>query len=95
MYLTGDASLKPATHPNAYLRNVRNVKAGLRARSIILQALEGNPAAASKIAKEATLTYSVVMHHLRLLQDEGIVDRKGSRPSLWVSTGLGQKRLDG
>jgi len=69
------------------------VKAGIRARSLILQALEGNSLAASKIAKEASLTYSVVMHHLRLLQNEGIVDRKGQHPSYWVSTGLGQKRL--
>jgi len=69
------------------------VKAGIRARSRILQTLEGNPLAASKIAKEASLTYSVVMHHLRLLQNEGIVDRKGQRPFYWVSTGMGQKRL--
>ena len=86
--------MKLVVHPNAYLRNVRNVKAGIAARSLILQRLEGNPAAAPRIAMEATLTYSVVMHHLKLLQDEGIVDRKGRRPSLWVSTKIGQMRLD-
>ena len=86
--------MKLVVHPNAYLKNVRNVKAGIAARSLILQRLEDNPAAASRIAMEATLTYSVVMHHLRLLQDEGIVDRKGCRPSVWVSTNIGQMRLD-
>jgi len=45
------------------------------------------------MAKEAALSYSVVMHHLRLLENEGIVHRKGRRPFYWESTGLGQKRL--
>ena len=80
-------------HPNAYLQNVRNVSSGLKARTKILQTLESKPSAASGIAVEATLTYSVVMHHLRLLENEGIVNRKGRRPHYWVVTGLGQKRL--
>jgi predicted transcriptional regulator len=80
-------------HPNAYLRNVRNVSSGLRARTKILETLESKPCNAVRIAKEASLSYSVVMHHLRLLEKEGIVHRKGRRPYYWVSTGLGQKRL--
>jgi DNA-binding transcriptional ArsR family regulator len=80
-------------HPNAYLKNIRNVDSGLKARSKILEALESKPYDGVKIAKEGSLSYSVVMHHLRLLENEGIVHRKGRRPYYWVSTGLGQKRL--
>lgn len=80
-------------HPNAYLRNVRNVNSGLRARSKILEALEAKPVDAVMIAKTTAQSYSVVMHHLHLLEDEGIVHRNGRRPYHWASTGLGQKRL--
>lgn len=82
-------------HPNAYLKNVRNVKCGLRTRSKILDALEMAPSDAARIAKTGALSYSVVMHHLRLLKNEGIVARNGRRPYHWASTGLGQKRLQG
>ncbi len=80
-------------HPNAYLENIRNVSSGLKARTKILEALESKPCDGVRIAKEGSLSYSVVMHHLRLLENEGIVHRKGRRPYYWVSTGLGQKRL--
>jgi predicted transcriptional regulator len=80
-------------HPNAYLEKVRNVSSGLGARTKILQMLDQNPSAISRLAKETSLTYNVVRHHLRLLEVEGIVHRKGGRPYCWVSTGLGQKRL--
>ena len=80
-------------HPNAYLHNVRNVKCGLRSRSKILEIIEEKPLDAPRIAKASTLSYNAVMHHLRLLKNEGIVARHGSRPYYWVPTGLGQKRL--
>jgi len=80
-------------HPNAYLKKIRNVQSGIKARSEILQALEKTPSTAPRIAKEAGLSYGVVMHHLRLLQSEDIVNRKGGRPWCWVPTGYGQKRL--
>jgi predicted transcriptional regulator len=81
-------------HPNAYLVNFRNIKLGLRARTYILNALEGGSADARTIAKNTGLPYGVVMHHARLLETRGIVQRKGSRPSVWTLTGLGQKRLE-
>jgi DNA-binding transcriptional ArsR family regulator len=80
-------------HPNAYLKKVRNVKSGLRARSKILEILEAKPCDAAKIARMGALSYNVVMHHLRLLKNEGIVIRNGRRPYYWAATGLGQKRL--
>ena len=80
-------------HPNAYLKNIRNVHSGLVARSKILALLEKQGFNASKIAKESALSYGVVMHHLKLLKNEGTVERKGNRRYVWLATGLGQKRL--
>ena len=84
---------KEAYHPNAYLIDFRNVRLGLRARTRILNALEKNSADAKTIVKQTGLTYGVVIHHLKLSEAKGIVQRKGSRPAVWALTGLGQKRL--
>jgi len=75
------------------LERVKNVKRGLKTRTKILGALEKRSSDAATIAKEKSLSYGVVMHHLRLLEKEGIANRKGKRPYFWVLTGLGQKRL--
>lgn len=80
-------------HPNAYLRDFRNVKMGLRTRTMILEFLEKAPAGAKEIANRTGLQYNVVLHHLRLLEAKGIVQRRSGKPSTWVLTGLGQKRL--
>ena len=72
---------------------MRNVSSGLKARTIILESVESKPFTAVEIAKETPLSYSVVMHHLRLLRNEGIVQCRGNRPYHWESSGLGQKRL--
>ena len=85
--------VKEVYHPNAYLIDFRNVKPGLRARTRILNALEGISADAKTLAKHTELNYGVVMHHLKLLEARGLVQRKGGRPSVWTLTGLGQKRL--
>jgi predicted transcriptional regulator len=80
-------------HPNAYLKNIRNVQCGLVARTKILVLLEKQSYNASKIAKQTALSYWVVAYHLKLLKNEGTVGRKGSRRFVWLATGLGQKRL--
>ena len=80
-------------HPNAYLTDFRNVKVGLRARTLILNFLEKSSTDAKTVAKETGLPYNVVLHHLKLLEARGIVKRGSKRPSVWVLTGLGQKRL--
>ena len=72
---------------------MKNVKSGLQARTRVLIALETQESAASTIAKSKSLSYRVVMHHLRLLENEGTVKRKGKHPYFWLLTGLGQKRL--
>jgi len=85
--------IRETYHPNAYLTDIRNVKLGLRARTQILNVLEKRQADAKTIGSEANMPYRVVMHHLKLLEAEGTVERRGSRPYVWVLTGLGQKRL--
>jgi DNA-binding transcriptional ArsR family regulator len=85
--------IKESMHPNAYLKNIRNVQCGLVARTKILVLLEHQGFTASKLARESALSYGVVMYHLRLLKDEGTVERKGNRRYVWLVTGLGQKRL--
>jgi len=55
--------------------------------------LDRQSADAKTIAREAELSYEVVLHHLRLLGAERMVERKGTRPYMWMLTGLGQKRL--
>lgn len=85
--------VKEVYHPNAYLVDFRNVKPGLRARTRVLNALEKISGHAKTVAEQTGLNYGVVMHHLKLLEARGLVQRKGRRPSIWTLTGLGQKRL--
>jgi predicted transcriptional regulator len=75
------------------LQRVRNVKAGLRSRTKIIIALENNSNHAIFLTKTTFLSYSVVLHHLKLLEKEDIVKRRGKRPFYWFLTGLGQKQL--
>ena len=86
--------LKETYHPNAYLESIKNMKLGLRARTRVLDVLEKLSVDAKSIAKDAGMSYGGVMHHLKLLEAEGIVNRKGSKPYVWTLTGLGQKRLE-
>lgn len=55
--------------------------------------LDTQYASASELAAKTSLSYNVVMHHLRLLCREGILERKGGRRYVWLPTGAGQKRL--
>jgi DNA-binding transcriptional ArsR family regulator len=93
VFIFGAERIKEIVHPNAYLKNIRNVRCGLVARTKILVLLERQGFAACKLAKESALSYGVVMYHLRLLENEGTVERKGNRRYVWLATGLGQKRL--
>jgi hypothetical protein len=88
-----EEKIKETMHPNAYLKQIRNVHSGLAARNKILILLERQDFAACKIAKESGLTYGVVIHHLYLLKNEGTIERKGNKRYIWLVTGFGQKRL--
>lgn len=93
--ILGEVPIKESYHPNAYLQSVRNVKNGLAARTLILTSLEKRVADANAIAIDTSQSYEAVLHHLRLLEAEGTVMRRGKRPYSWVLTGFGQKRLIG
>ena len=81
-------------HPRAFLSHKRNVRLGLEARTRILQALEREASNVRAIMVLSGLRYNVVLHHLRLLADEGVVARKGvKKPFAWGLTGVGQQRL--
>jgi DNA-binding transcriptional ArsR family regulator len=84
---------KQIWHPSAYLSGVRNVRLGLRARTLILNALEKRSMDAKTIAGEADMHYRVVLHHLKLLEGARIVERKRGRSHTWLLTGVGQRRL--
>jgi len=88
-----EENIKETMHPNAYLKQIRNVHNGLAARSKILALLDCQSFAACKIAQESGLTYGVVIHHLKLLKNEGTIERKGNKRYIWLVTGFGQKRL--
>jgi DNA-binding transcriptional ArsR family regulator len=89
----GAFAIKQKYNPNAYLREVKNVKEGLTARTRLLNFLEKKSANAKSIADSISMPYNSVLHHLRLLETEDIVARKGRRPFVWFITGLGQRRL--
>ncbi|MCK5628832.1 hypothetical protein KAI12_05130 [Candidatus Bathyarchaeota archaeon] len=86
-------SVKEGVHPNSYLLRVKNVRKGLSARTKILDFLDKRVGNAATIGTNTALSYRSVIHHLRLLEAEETVMRKGKKPYLWKLTGLGQERL--
>jgi len=81
-------------HPNAYLTETKNIRQGLTSRTKILRVLERNSVTAGTLVKETGLNYSVILHHLRLLESERIVTRRADKkPYSWKLTGIGQQRL--
>ena len=82
-----------SVHPKAFLSHKRNVREGVSTRSRIIMVLERKPSSAKAIAEEAGISYSSVLHHLRLLEEERIVKREGRKPYVWKLTGVGQLRL--
>jgi DNA-binding transcriptional ArsR family regulator len=85
--------VKESYHPKAYLSNIKNIKRGLQARTRILNVLDKESVDAKGVSNKASLHYGVVMHHLKLLEAEVIVERKQSKPHIWALTGIGQRRL--
>ena len=85
--------MKAIFHPKAFLSTKRNVKRGLVARTKVIQALENTALNVRGICKITGLNYKIVVHHLRLLETEKVVIRKGNRPFAWELTGAGQQRL--
>jgi len=70
------------------------VRLGLIARTKILEAVKRQSYSIRDIGQTSGLKYAVISYHLRLLEKEKVIQRKGEkRPYLWSLTGLGQKRL--
>lgn len=87
--------MKQVFHPRAFLSRKRNVRLGLLARTRILQVLEKGESDVKGIVRSTGLKYNVIMHHLRLLEVERVVVRRGNkRPFVWQLTGAGQQRLN-
>ena len=83
--------------PLARLSKIRNVKRGLIVRTIILERLrraEPTGKTVKEIGNETGLDYHIILHHLRMLEKEKIVARKGKRPHKWLLTGIGQRLID-
>jgi len=81
-------------HPNAFLQLKRNVKAGLVARTKILNVLETGNKSARDLCRESGLTYACVIYHLKSLRTEKLISRSGGkRPFRWALTNLGQQKL--
>lgn len=80
-------------HPKAFLTRKKNVKRGLIVRSKVIYALEKEgPLDAKRLAEKLGLSYSSVLHHLRLLKIEKTVVKQG-KTGFWKLTGAGQQRL--
>lgn len=81
-------------HPNAHLSTRRNTRVGLLARTKILSALENKEDSIREVSLEINVSYSRILHHLHLLEEEHLVKRLGEkRPFKWRVTGLGQQPL--
>ena len=85
---------KISYNPNAYLAQRRNVRLGLVARTEILQVIGKQAFSIKNIKQVSGLKYAVILYHLKLLEEEKIVQRQGGKkPFFWTLTGVGQKRL--
>ena len=99
------SGLRQYYDPDAFLRRRRNVRRGLSARTKILAVLrsenarageagDGGGMTASEISRVLGLSYSAIMHHLHLLEAEGVLTHEIVKGHYkWKITGRGQKRL--
>lgn len=77
--------------PQAYLRNLRNVPRGLKARSKIARSMRDDvEKKGGDLARAAGLSYSAAMRHLRHMKEERIVEKSKAG---WSLTGLGQQAV--
>jgi DNA-binding transcriptional ArsR family regulator len=84
---------KASYHPKAFLSNTKNVKQGLATRTKIASILDRGACTAKAISGDAGTSYSSVMHHLHLMENDEIVEKSDKKPYIWRLTGAGQKRL--
>ncbi|MHC1590349.1 MAG: winged helix-turn-helix domain-containing protein [Candidatus Hecatellaceae archaeon] len=81
-------------NPNAYLPNFRNRKVGVKARSLILNALGEKPLNTGGLKSETGLSEGSLRYHLKLLERYKLVRRiKSGRKASYQLTGLGQQPI--
>ncbi|UCE43574.1 MAG: winged helix-turn-helix transcriptional regulator [Candidatus Bathyarchaeota archaeon] len=85
--------MRGAYHPKAFLSLKRNIRPGLIARTQIVLQLEKDALSVRDVAQHAKLSYAAALHHIRLLEAENILVRRGKKPFRWELTGVGQQRL--
>jgi len=71
----------------------RNVARGLATRTKIISSLEKEDLTAKGLGQVTGASYSALLHHLHLMEDEYLVTRQDGKPYIWKLTGVGQKRL--
>ena len=70
------------------------MRLGLLARTMILQVVEKQTSSIKDIRQASGLKYAVILYHMKLLEEDKIVQREGGKkPYFWALTGAGQKRL--
>ena len=81
-------------NPNAYLPNFKNRKAGVKARTLILNALKAKPLNVGELKSETGLSEASIRYHLRLLEKVRLVRKTSSgRRASYELTGLGQQSI--
>ncbi len=81
--------MKTEIEAQAYLRSLRNVARGLKARSRIIAAMKMKRTVKGReVAGMIDLSYSSTMRHLRNMKSEQIVEKAADG---WRLTGLGQQ----
>jgi DNA-binding HxlR family transcriptional regulator len=82
-------------HPNAFIPNLRNRKAGIHARSLILRALEEKSYSVKELREQTNMMPSTLRYHLRLLESNMLIRRRpmAKRRVIWEQTGLGQQPI--
>jgi len=80
-------------HPRAFLIRRKNVARGLAARTKIISSLEREDLTAKALSQMISASYSSLLYHLHLMEDEHLVTRQDGKPFIWKLTGIGQKRL--
>ena len=87
--------MQEAYHPNAWLSDFRNVKAGLERRTEILCILETCLATANQLSERINVTYSTILYHLHNLEGRGIIKKAGVKtPYEWLLKSVGQQTLN-
>jgi predicted transcriptional regulator len=75
--------------------NLRNRKAGVRARSLFLRTLEEKSYTVKELREQTNMTPSALRYHLKLLEGNMLIRKKlvAKRSVFWEQTGLGQQTI--